>query len=145
LPVIPYWIEWTLPWVVFALAILLGSVPERTIAIACAMVLANSDFVMPHRSGQMLTLELCTSIATFVLTTAMALRWDRWWLLFAAMISLLMVGLNIAGMLTPVHWWAFGTAGWTFAYLFLASLSAGTWTAWRNRRKVTLADEARQA
>jgi hypothetical protein len=131
---LPLWIDWSAPVLVYAFAMLLGSTPERIVGGVGAAGWLCGNVLQPHWYGQMLPAELAKDLLIFAVVTALALRHDRWWLLAAGSATLLAIATDVAGMIMPVHPWAFGTAMWTWGWIFLAALAAGTWVSWRSGR-----------
>jgi hypothetical protein len=132
--VIPHWIDWTAPVAVYLFAAAKGSAPERIVAAVGGAGWLYGNVLRPHWYGQMLPTELAKDMVLLVVITWLALRYDRWWLLAAGSMALLHVATDVAGMLSPVHPWAFGTAMWTWNWIFLGALAAGTWANWRGRQ-----------
>jgi hypothetical protein len=145
MPVIPYWIDYASVWGAYAFALALGSAPERIVAGVFSLNYALELLFLPHASGQMLAFDLAMWLAHLALIVALALKFDRWWLLFGGMIQLLSAATSAAGMLHHVHWWAYGTVAWMWEYLFLGALVSGTWSSWRSRRRPVGAKAAQAA
>jgi hypothetical protein len=135
---IPLWIDWSAPVLVYALALLKGSAPERLVGGLCAIGWAYGNIFHPYWLGEKLTWQLTKDIVLLVFVVGLAVCYDRWWLLVAGMTAVLWVATDVAEIIAPVHPWAFGTAIWTWGWIFLAALATGTWFSWRKgpRRQV---------
>jgi hypothetical protein len=134
--VIPYWIDRSVPVAVYGFALYAGSKPERIITGACLASWVYANVIHQYLYGQNPQYELFHDILMFLLMTAAALRYDRWWLLFAGSLSLLHIATDFAGRILPVYPWTYATAHWTWNWLFVASLGIGTWA---NRRHTPMA------
>src|ERR1700747_3331420 len=99
LPVIPFWVDWTAPWVVFAFALVLGSAPERLVALWRALSLGDSIFLHPHGFGAVPAVELVQDLLQLVVIAGLAIAYDRWWLLLAAMTVVLCAATDLAGLI----------------------------------------------
>jgi hypothetical protein len=128
---LPTWFHWSAPVAVYLFALLKGSTPERLVAAMLGATWIYGNILQPHWYGEMLPYELAKDLAEFVAIAGLALRYDRWWLLAAGSAKLLQTATDVAGMLVPLHGWAFGTVMWIWGYLLLAALAAGTWRAGR--------------
>jgi hypothetical protein len=132
--VIPLWIDWTVPVLVYLFALTKGSAPERIVAAMSAVGWFYGNVLQPHWLGEMLPIDLAKDAVLFAAIAVLALRYDRWWLFLAGSTALLRVATDVAGMVIPLHPWAFGTAMWTWNWIYLGALAAGTWWSWRGRR-----------
>ena len=133
LPAIPAWIDLAIAGLAYAFAMSMGSAPERIVGGSCAGWLIYNNVVAPHHLGEMLPFHLAKDALELALITALAVRFDRWWLLVAGMSVVLWVATDAAGLILPVDGWALGTAMLIWSYIFIAALAAGTWTSWRRR------------
>ena len=134
LPIVPFWIDRSVPWAAFAFAVTKGSVPERIIGALSAASLALNTFVVPHGAGEMLPLNLLETTVSLATVAGLAVSYDRWWLIAAGSIKLVLIGTILGAILIPMRPWAIGTALWTWSWIFVALLAHGTWESWRRRR-----------
>lgn len=143
--VVPYWIDWAVPALIYVLAVWKGSPPERIIGAYCGALEGFNNLLVPHRVGQMPYLELAEAFIFLLLIVAISMRYDRWWLLVAAAASLLGVATRAAGFFVPLHGWAAGTAQWTWAWVSLAALATGTWRSgeWSSARPTLASNDTR--
>ena len=125
--VIPTWICRTVTASACGFAVAKGSMPERIVGAVCGFVWLWDNFVHPYLLGQRMGYELAKDSLELAILIVLALRYDRWWLFVASMANLLIVATDVANMMAPLHPWAFGTAIWTWSYIRLAALAAGTW------------------
>jgi hypothetical protein len=127
----PVWAYRGATLAVYALALLRGGRPERILAGICTVLWIWGNLLSPYMLGERLPQQLAKDLALLGLIVALALRYDRWWLLVAGMTAVLWIATDLAGMLSPHDPWAFGTAVWTWNAIFLGALAAGTWASWR--------------
>jgi hypothetical protein len=86
---------------------------------------------------------LVTAVDSIVLAILiwLALRSDRYWPIAAAAFQLLAIGTHWAHSLDPTLGnWAYVTAGIIWGYLLVAALAVGTFTHWRQGRRMREAD-----
>lgn len=134
LPVVPFWIDRSVPWIVFAFALVKGARPEQVVGALSAASLAVNTFVVPHGAGEMLPLNLFETAVSLAAVAGLALAYDRWWLIAAGSIKLDVIGTIAGALLIPMQPWAIGTALWTWWWLSAALLTYGTWESCRRRR-----------
>jgi hypothetical protein len=79
---------------------------------------------------------LLIDIVQLMLMVALALRFDRWWLLFATGFHILGVLTHLAVALDPdVHGWAYSVVLNLIGYLMFVALIAGSFGVSRRRRR----------
>lgn len=79
--------------------------------------------------------------AILVVTTFVALRSERYWPLFTAGFSLLLVGTHVAKIVDPtISGWAYLSCGILWSYLAVFSIAYGAWSA--TSREVDAPDQA---
>lgn len=131
--VIPPWFDYSALVFVYASALLKGGAPERTAAVVFGGTWLFS-LAIHDRLGAMPVFETVKDSIRLVVIVVLALRFDRWWLLVGGVTSVLAVATDLAGRLAHIDPWAFGTAIWTWTWIFLAALATGSWSSWRERR-----------
>jgi hypothetical protein len=131
--VIPFWIDYTVPVLVYAFALLRGSAPERSVAVLCSLFWLHDNVIDPYRLGERLPFQLAKDIVETAVFLGLALSWNRWWLLGASMLGLLQIATDVVDMILHLHGWTFGTARWTWSWIFLATLFVGTCASPRRR------------
>lgn len=131
--IVPYWIDYSVPALVYAFALWKGSAPERIVGGLCALNSLYFNLIDVHWLGASLVLDLGRDLLFLAVTATLALRCDRWWLLVAAMTMLLRVATDVAEIVQPVGLWAFSTTIWTWNWIFVATLASGACSAWRLR------------
>jgi hypothetical protein len=130
--VIPDWFAISALVFAYSFALLAGGAPERIFAAVFASTWLLS-MAIHDRVGEMPLYETVKDTVRLALVIWLAMRFDRWWLLVCGMAALLLVGTDIAGILVSIRPWALGTAVWTWSYLYLLTLTVGTWLSWRSR------------
>jgi len=117
---------------IFVLALWLGGRDER---ITAAALLANtlasklalgSNWVEPEY------LVLLVDLLLFGLLIGLALRTNRWWLLWCAAFELLIVVTHVAIIVDPtVRARSYATGMIIWSYMVIFALAFGTWQTWR--------------
>ncbi|MCW5759227.1 MAG: hypothetical protein KIS90_05625 [Phenylobacterium sp.] len=127
---LPVWVWPTALMLVCALAVWRGRDDERLAAGAYLAAWALTLVVFRARSEE-------TQWAVMVIDTGLlgvflwqSLRTDRFWPLFASAFQFLSVVTHLAsGLDASVSGWAYQTAGLVWAYLIIAVIGYGAWTA----------------
>ena len=131
--IIPPALDRSITGAVDGFALLKGGKPERILAGFVGAIWFWNSFLHRYWLGSGSMYQLALDVAVLLSVVVLALPYDRWWLLVAGMTSVLCIATDVSAFAMPLHWWTYGTALFTWGYVFLAALATGTWRAWRAR------------
>lgn len=104
-----------------------GGRPERIVAATKLVSMFATPVFQYRPQGMSVDLGvMAVDLVVFVVVLAVALRYDRWWAMFAAGFHALMMGLHITMILAPrTSHFTYMTAEVVFSYGSLFALASG--------------------
>ena len=136
--IIPHWINQLSVVLVSLFALWKGGRPERIWAVVRVAVMLYplgtcSIYACPEMRA-LVAAALPIMLTQLAAIVFLALRYDRYWLIWASSFCLLHVVTDLVGLYPGASWWAFASAHVIWTYCSSLVLAWGTWSYAREQR-----------